>query len=112
MKNGVQKATFKRRANRSKHMFLINTTAYIGLVSKWLHTLQSHCSSITGMTKGLRFMGIWTPFRASKPGGWYRSKGNKHKEDLSLLHHYTSEATGRIYAASVHESAARESRKL
>jgi hypothetical protein len=57
-------------------------------------------------------MGIWTPFLASKPGVWYRGKGSKQKEDQLLLHHYTSEATGRIYAASVHKSAAREGRKL
>lgn len=33
------------------------------------------------------------------------------KKDHSFLHHNTSEATGRIYAASVHEGAAKECHK-
>ncbi|KAH9990970.1 hypothetical protein BJV74DRAFT_836714 [Russula compacta] len=52
-------------------------------------------------------MEIWTSFRASTPG-WLVSKPLKVQEDYSLSHYNTSEATGRINAASVHESAARK----
>ncbi len=48
-------------------------------------------------------MGIWTPFRASTPR-WLVLKQNTLRRPFIVALH-TSEATGKIYAASVHESA-------